>query len=66
MIEIKMVWIQTFAIAVALWVPLNVLVLYFNIVFFWGDDDQLKRTPLIATIIWIVIVLGACFIKVVP
>lgn len=66
MIEIKLIWIQVFAGSVGLWFALNFLVLYFNIVFFWGDDDQLKRTPLIATIIWIVIVLGACFIKVVP
>lgn len=66
MIEIKLIWIQVFAGIVGLWFALNVIVFIFNVCFFWGDDDQLKTTPLIATIIWIVIVLGTCFIKVVP
>lgn len=69
MIEIKLIWIQVFAGSVGLWFALNVIVFIFNVCFFWGDDDQLQRTPLIATIIWTVIMLLACiqlFVKVVP
>lgn len=69
MIEIKLIWIQMFCKVIVLWFALNVIVFIFNVCFFWGDDDQLQRTPLIATIVWAIIILVACiqlFVKVVP
>jgi hypothetical protein len=69
MIEIKLIWIQMFTFSVVLWVGLNIVVFILNVFIFFGDDDQLKRTPLIATGLWIGIVLYyvlAYFVKIVP
>ena len=69
MIEIKLIWVQMFSFGVALWIALNIVVFIFNVFIFFGDDDQLERTPLIATGLWLGIVLYyvlAYFVKIVP
>lgn len=69
MIEIKLIWIQMFAFGIALWIALNIAVFIFNVFVFFGDDDQLNRTPWIATGLWISAVLCyflANFVKIVP
>lgn len=69
MIEIKQLYVQIALQFIILWFILNVAVFIFNIFVFWGDDDTLKKTPLVATALWIGCVLVALcklFVIIIP